>query len=61
MKVTVFKRKGSSTLGSGPKVKSQATVLWRQTRGLRIPLWRQTRGLRIPLWRQPRGLQTPIM
>ena len=22
-------------LGSGPKVKSQATVLWRQTRGLR--------------------------
>ena len=33
-------------LGSGPKVKSQATVLWRQTRGLRGPLWRQTRGLR---------------
>ena len=28
-------------LGSGPKVKSQATVLWRQTRGLRL-----TRGLR---------------
>ena len=23
-------------LGSGPKVKSQATVLWRQTRGLRF-------------------------
>ena len=23
-------------LGSGPKVKSQATVLWRQTRGLRL-------------------------
>ena len=39
-------------LGSGPKVKSQATVLWRQTQGLQIPLWRQTRGLRIPLWRQ---------
>ena len=29
-------------LGSGPKVKSQATVLWRQTRGLRIPFWRQS-------------------
>ena len=24
------------TLGAGPKVKSQATVLWRQTRGLRV-------------------------
>ena len=24
------------SLGSGPKVKSQATVLWRQTRGLRF-------------------------
>ena len=42
-------------LGSGPKVKSQATVLWRQTRGLRVPLWRQTRGLRVPLWCQTRG------
>ena len=27
------------TLGAGPKVKSLATVLWRQTRGLRLPLW----------------------
>jgi hypothetical protein len=26
----------SLPLGSGPKVKSQATVLWRQTRGLRV-------------------------
>ena len=33
------------TLGSGPKVKSRATVLWRQTRGLRFSLWGQTRGL----------------
>ena len=31
-------------LGSGPKVKSQATVLWRQTRG--AALWSQTRGRR---------------
>ena len=31
-------------LGSGPKVKSQATVLWRQTRG--AALWDMTRGLR---------------
>ena len=28
-------------LGSGPKVKSQATVLWRQTRGLRQRLKRR--------------------
>ena len=34
-------------VGSGPKVKSQATVLWRQTRGLRVPLWCQTRGPRL--------------
>ena len=39
-------------LGSGPKVKSHATVLWRQTRGLRLPLWGQTRRLR-----QTRGLR----
>ena len=31
-------------LGSGPKVKSQATVLWRQTRGLRVPLWGEELG-----------------
>ena len=31
-------------LGTGPKVKSQATVLWRQTRG--AALWDMTRGLR---------------
>ena len=33
------------SLGSGPKVKSQATVLWRQTRG--AALWDMTRGLRL--------------
>jgi hypothetical protein len=31
-------------LGSGPKVKSQATVLWRQTQG--AALWSKTEGLR---------------
>ena len=31
-KVTYY----TGSLGSGPKVKSQATVLWRQTRGLRF-------------------------
>ena len=31
-------------LGSGPKVKSRATVLWRQTRG--AALWSKTEGLR---------------
>ena len=34
------------SLGSGPKVKSRATVLWSQTQGLRVPLWGQTQGLR---------------
>ena len=33
------------SLGSGPKVKSQATVLWRQTQG--AALWDMTRGLRL--------------
>jgi len=31
----VWSEECARLLGSGPKVKSQATVLWRQTRGLR--------------------------
>ena len=37
-------------LGSGPKVKSQATVLWRQTRGLRL-----NRGTKLYLFAYPGG------